>query len=141
MEEELCLVDSCTTNTILRELKYFQTLKKSKGNVTTIVGCDAIIVGSGRATIVLLMGTQILIEDALLYPDSTRTLLSYKDIRCNGFHVETNSDNKDEYLFITKHDGYNKRLLEKNSFTIIRIVLHIHQTRTTCCIQGNFSKF
>jgi hypothetical protein len=47
MEEELCLVDSCTTNTILRELKYFQTLKKSKGNVTTIVGRDAIIVGSG----------------------------------------------------------------------------------------------
>jgi hypothetical protein len=41
MEEELCLVDSCTTNTILRELKYFQTLKKSKGNVTTIVGRDA----------------------------------------------------------------------------------------------------
>jgi hypothetical protein len=30
MEEELCLVDSCTTNTILRELKYFQTLKRVK---------------------------------------------------------------------------------------------------------------
>jgi len=27
-EEELCLVDSCTTNSILREIKYFQTLKK-----------------------------------------------------------------------------------------------------------------
>jgi hypothetical protein len=171
MEEELCLVYSCTTNTVLRELKYFQTLKKSKGNVTTIAGRVAIIVGSGRATIVLPMGTQIVIEDALLYPDSTRTiivgsgrativlsmgthiviedallypdstrtLLSYKDIRRNGFHVETNSDNKDEYLFITKHDGYSKHLLE-NSFTIIRIVLHIHQTRTTCCILGNFLK-
>jgi hypothetical protein len=113
MKEALCLVDSCTTNTILRELKYFQTLKKSKGNVTTIGGRVAIIVGSGRATIVLPMGTQIVIEDALLYSDSTRTLLSYKDIRRNGFHVETNSVNKDEYLFITKHDGYNKRLLKK----------------------------
>jgi hypothetical protein len=68
MEEELCLVESCTTNTILRELKYFQTLKKSKGNVTTIAGRDAIIVGLGRATIVLPMGTQTVIEDALLYP-------------------------------------------------------------------------
>jgi hypothetical protein len=132
MEEELCLVDSCTTNTILRELKYFQTLKKSKGNVTTIMGRDAIIVGSGRATIVLPMGTQIVIEDALLYPDSTRTLLSYKDIRRNGFHVETNSDNKDEYLFITKHDGYNKRLLEKIPslssglyYTYIKPVQHV----------------
>ena len=37
MEEELCLVDSATTNTILREIKYFQTLTKSKGKVMTIV--------------------------------------------------------------------------------------------------------
>ena len=81
MEEEICLVDSCTTNTILREIKYFHTLTKSKGNVTTIAGRDAIIVGSGKATIILPMGTQIDLEDALLYPDSTRTLLSYKDIR------------------------------------------------------------
>jgi hypothetical protein len=132
VEEELCLVDSCTTNTILRELKYFQTLKKSKGNVTTIAGRDAIIVGSGRATIVLPMGTQIVIEDALMYPDSTRTLLSYKDICRNGFHVETNSDNKDEYLFITKHDRYSKRLLEKIPslssglyYTYIKPVQHV----------------
>jgi hypothetical protein len=34
--EELCLVDSETTNTILREIKYFQTLKKREGNVMTI---------------------------------------------------------------------------------------------------------
>jgi hypothetical protein len=27
-EEELCLVDPCTTNSILREMKYFQTLKR-----------------------------------------------------------------------------------------------------------------
>ena len=101
MEEEICLVDSCTTNTILREIKYFQTLKKSKGNVTTIAGRDAVIISSGRATIILPMGTQIVVEDALLYPDSTHTLLSYKDIHRQGFHVETHSDNKDEYLFIT----------------------------------------
>ena len=94
MEEELCLVDSATTNTILREIKYFQTLTKSKGKVTTIVGRDAVIVGSGRAIIILPMGTQLVIEDALLYPDSTRTLLSYKDIRRNGFHIETHNDNK-----------------------------------------------
>ena len=80
MEEELCLVDSCTTNSILRETKYFQTLTKKEGNIMTIAGRDMLIVGSGRATITLPMGTQIAIEDALLYPDSTRTLLSYRDI-------------------------------------------------------------
>ena len=88
-EEELCLVDSCTTNSILREMKYFQTLKKREGNIMTIAGRDALIVGSGRATITLPMGTQITIEDGLLYPDSTRTLLSFRDVRKNGFHVET----------------------------------------------------
>jgi hypothetical protein len=55
-EEELCLVDSCTTNSILREIKYFQTLKKKEGNIMTIAGRDALIVGLGRATITLPMG-------------------------------------------------------------------------------------
>ena len=110
MEEEVCLVDSCTTNTILRESTYFQTLKKSKGNVTTIAGRDAVIVGSGRATITLPMGTQLEIEDALLYLDSTRTLLSFKDIRKNGFHTETHSVNNEEFLLITK----DKRIWQIN---------------------------
>ena len=71
MEEELCLVDSATTNTILREIKYFQTHTKSKEKGTTIAGHDVVIVGSGRGIIILPMGTQLIIEDALLYPDST----------------------------------------------------------------------
>ena len=47
MEEDLCLVDSGTTNSILRETKYFHTLTKRAGNVLTIAGRDAMIVGSG----------------------------------------------------------------------------------------------
>ena len=54
------------------------------------------IVGSSRATITLPMGTQLEIEDALLYPDSTRTLLSFKDMRKNGFHTETHSFNNED---------------------------------------------
>ena len=108
MEEELCLVDSGTTNSILRETKYFQTLTKKQGNVLIIAGRDATIVGTGRATIVLPMGTHITIEDALLYPDSKLTLLSYRDIRQNGFHIETGDDNNEEFLLITKDNGYGK---------------------------------
>nr|ABE77200.1 putative copia reverse transcriptase [Sorghum bicolor] len=85
LEEELCIVDSGATNSILREIKYFQTLKKREGNILTIAGHDALIVGSGRATITLPMGTQITIEDALLYPESTRTLLSFRDIHVDTF--------------------------------------------------------
>ena len=75
--------------TLYLEMKYFQTLKKREGNIMTIAGRDALIVGSGRATITLPMGTQITMKDALLYLDSTHTLLSFRDVHKNGFHVET----------------------------------------------------
>jgi hypothetical protein len=51
----MCLVNSCTTITILRETKYFQTLAKRTGKTLTIVGCDTCIVGSGKETIILPM--------------------------------------------------------------------------------------
>ena len=59
------------------------------------------------------MGTQIVIADALLYPDSTRTLIGYRDIRKNGFHIETYEDNKEEYLLFTKDNGYGQHIFEK----------------------------
>ncbi|KAJ1287924.1 hypothetical protein BS78_02G048200 [Paspalum vaginatum] len=114
-EEELCLVDSCTTNSILTEIKYFQTLKKREGNVLTIAGRDALILGFGRAIVTLPLGTQIMIENVLLYPDSTRTLLSYRDIRNNGIHVETYEENKEKYLLLTKPTEYYKQICEKIS--------------------------
>ena len=66
-EAEICLVDRGTTNTILREIRYFQTLTKKNKNIMTIVESNAHIV-------VLPMGTHIFVKDALLYPDSKRTL-------------------------------------------------------------------
>jgi hypothetical protein len=58
-----------------------------------IAGHDTNIVGSDWATIVLLMGTQVTIENVILYPDSTCTLLSYRDIRKNELHVITREEN------------------------------------------------
>jgi peptide/histidine transporter 3/4 len=112
-EAEICLVDSGTTNTILRETRYFQTLTKKSGNIMTIAESNAHIVGTGSATLVLPMGTQIFVKDALLYPDSKSTLLSFKDIRANGFHVETEIEHGTESLLITKFDGYQKRVVER----------------------------
>jgi hypothetical protein len=57
MEEEICLVDSCTINSILRETKYFQTLTQRSRNILTIARCDAMIVDSVRATITFPNGT------------------------------------------------------------------------------------
>jgi hypothetical protein len=55
------------------------------GNILTIIGCNACKVNSEKTTIILPMGTQITIENALLYHDSTHTLLNYRDIRKNGY--------------------------------------------------------
>ena len=80
----------------------------------TIASCSQNIVGSGRATIILPNGTTLLINEALLYPESTRTLLSFKDIRANGFHIETdNDDNGKEYFLITKRDETSKHIVER----------------------------
>jgi hypothetical protein len=113
MEEEMCLVSSCTTNSILRETKYFQTITQRTGNILTIAGHDTNIVGSGWATIVLPMGTQITIENALLYPDSTPTLLSYKAIRKNELHVITHEENNEEFLHIINKNRDGHDILER----------------------------
>jgi hypothetical protein len=39
------------------------------------------------------MGMQVTIENALLYTDSTRILLSYRDIRKKGLHVIKHEEN------------------------------------------------
>jgi hypothetical protein len=113
MEEEMCRVNSCTINSILRETKYFQTLTRRTENILTTAGCDTNIVDSGRATIVLPMGTQVTIENALLYPDSTRTLLSYRDIRKNMLHVITHEENNKEFLHTIKKNGNDHDILKR----------------------------
>jgi hypothetical protein len=58
------------------------------------------------------MGTEIVIKDGLLYPDSTCTLQSFKDICANGFHMETKKELDVEYLVMTKFDGYQITVVE-----------------------------
>jgi hypothetical protein len=72
-----------------------------------------VIVGSLRATITLPMGTEIFIRDALLYTDSTHTLLSFRDIQQNEIHIETHDENQEEFLFLTKPSRYGKHICEK----------------------------
>jgi hypothetical protein len=117
MEEEMCLVHSCTTNSILRETKYFQTLTQRPVNVLTAER-DATIVGSGRATITFLNGTQVTIDDDLLYPDCNRTLINFRYIRKSELHVCTHDDNKEEFLLITKSFGYDHEVLERIPSTL-----------------------
>jgi hypothetical protein len=102
------------------------------GNILTIAGRGTCIVGSEKATIVLPMGTQVTIENVLLYPDSTHTLLSYRDIYKNGLHIVTHEENNKESLLITKtnEDGYD--ILERISYLLsglyykyIKLIPHV----------------
>ncbi|GAV86530.1 hypothetical protein CFOL_v3_29960, partial [Cephalotus follicularis] len=84
-----------------------------KVNVGTIFGTSDLIEGSGMTNFVLSNGTQIRITDALYSIKSRRNLLSFKDIRRNGYHIETTNENGKEYLYITGNASGRKQILEK----------------------------
>ncbi|CAA7024739.1 unnamed protein product [Microthlaspi erraticum] len=84
-----------------------------EASVSTVMGSANIIEGSGRAYIVLPMGTKLEISDALYSPKSNRNLLSFKDIRKNGYHIETMSEGDVEYLHITSNTQGSKKIVER----------------------------
>ncbi|GAV79771.1 hypothetical protein CFOL_v3_23234, partial [Cephalotus follicularis] len=84
-----------------------------KANVGTISGTSDIIEGSGMANFVLSNGTQMRITNALYSIKSRRNFLSFKDIRLNGYHIETTNENGKEYLYITGNAFGRKQILEK----------------------------
>ncbi|GAV83766.1 hypothetical protein CFOL_v3_27211, partial [Cephalotus follicularis] len=84
-----------------------------KANVGTISGTSDLIEGSGMASFVLSNGTQMRIIDALYSTKSRKNLLSFKDIRLNGYHIETTDENGKEYLYITGNASGRKQILEK----------------------------
>jgi hypothetical protein len=108
-----CLVDSGTTNTILKSKKYFSQLSHAETHVNTISGISNLIEGSGRAYILLPEGTKLIINDALYSSKYRRNLLSFKDIRRNDYHIETMTENNIEYLQITTIKYGQKFILEK----------------------------
>ena len=120
-EEEFCLVDSAATNTILLRQNIFRHYRKRLKNITTIVGRNGHIVGSGRAVVVLPNNTSFFIEEAFLYPGAVRTLLTFKDICRSGYHVTTACENGAEYLYITTADECGTKVVEKALGTSSRI--------------------
>ena len=99
-EDDICLTDYTTTHTILRDKRYFLELILIKANVSTIFGTTNLVEGSGRANITLPNGTRFHINDALYSNKSRRNLLSFKDIRRNGYNIETMNEDNVEYLYI-----------------------------------------
>ena len=130
---DACLVDCAITHTILRDKKYFSNLTLVPFNVQTISSPVNLIRGSGRATIVLPNGTKFQIDDALYSNKSNRNLLSFKDIRQHGYHIETMNDNGNEYLLITKQKHILEQLISPSyglyQTTIIPLESHVVMTQ------------
>jgi sugar lactone lactonase YvrE len=83
-------------------MKYFQALPRKTRNILRITGHDTVIVDFGRANITLPNGTHVTTDDALLYPNSTCTLLNFRDIQKSSLHVRAHEYNNEEFLLITK---------------------------------------
>ena len=57
-------------------------------------------------------GTHLEISDALYSPSSKRSLLSFKDIRMNDFHIETKGEGNKQFLQIIEIGQGYKKVLE-----------------------------
>ena len=58
-------------------------------------------------------GTKLQINNALCSSRSNRNMLSFKDIRQNGYHIETSSECNSEFLCISSIISCQKHVLEK----------------------------
>ena len=110
---DACLIGCATTHTILRDMKYFSNFTLAQSNVHTISGLINLIKCSDKATIILSKGTKLQIKDVLYSNKSSRNLLSFKDIRRNGYHIETMNHGANEYLLITSFISGQKCILEQ----------------------------
>nr|ACY01924.1 hypothetical protein [Beta vulgaris] len=111
--KEQCLLDSGTTHTILKNKEYFSKLTIFQANVSTIFGTAKLIEGSGKACIIFPNGTKLIINDALYSSKSRRNLISFKDVRQNGYHLETMTVNKEEFICLTAEKYGKKYIYEK----------------------------
>jgi hypothetical protein len=107
------LTDSGITNTILKNKKYFYQLSPADTYVNTISDISNLIEVSERAYILLHEWTKLIINDALYSSKSRNFLLSFKNIRRNGYHIEIMTENNIEYLQITTIKYGQKIILEK----------------------------
>ena len=68
-------------------------------------------------------GTRFHINDALYFSKSTRNLLSFKDIRKNGYHIETMNEGNKESLYITSII-YGKKIVAEKFLTFSSGLYH-----------------
>jgi hypothetical protein len=104
---------SHTHGMIFQDKKYFQYLILNKASVNTISGSSNLIEGSGRTNIILSKEKKNELTMLCILLNLEENLISFKDIRLNGYHVETTNEDSDEYLYITSIILGHELILEK----------------------------
>ena len=112
--EIICLINSATTHTILTSKKYFSKLTILETKVNTISSSGNLIEEFGKANIILPRETKFTIYNALFSSQSKRNLLSFKDVRCKCYHIETDRKNEIEYLYIISIVSQMKNVYQKS---------------------------
>ena len=57
--------------------------------------------------------TKFCIDNALYSSKSNKNLLNFKDMHYNGYHIKTNNEGSEEFLYITSIVSGQKLILEK----------------------------
>ena len=112
-DEDMWLADSAIAHTILKDQKYFSNLVMQEINVGTISSSSKLNEGSKRANLSLAGRTKFYINNALYSTKSQRNLLSFKDIRRNGYRIKTTNEGNIEYLYITSMISSTKCIPEQ----------------------------
>jgi hypothetical protein len=86
--EDIYLINSGTTFTILKDKKYFSILKMGEINANIISDSTKLIEGFERASKLLSGETTIIIHKALFSSKSRRNLLNFKDISQNRYYIK-----------------------------------------------------
>ncbi|KAL3675653.1 hypothetical protein R1sor_025601 [Riccia sorocarpa] len=106
-QAQYCLVDSGTTQTILTDLEFFQSFTPRPTKITTVNNSSTSFgKGFGSAVIVLPSGQHIRIQRAMYAPHATRNLLSFLDLRKNGFELRTDEGK------LVMEDRVNKKAVD-----------------------------
>jgi len=106
---------SHTHGMIFQDKKYFQYLILNKASVNTISSSSNFIEGSGRTNIILSKEKKNELTMLCILLNLEENLISFKDIRLNGYHVETTNEGSDKYLYITSIILGHELILEKLS--------------------------
>lgn len=119
---DLCLVNTANIHSIMRDEKYFLNITSCKTWINTISGRADITEGYEKPIIWVENGIKMWIQN-VLYANSMKRNLIFKDIRNNWCHIE-NVNKKIFNVFILHPRFWTESYSEKTLYFVIYFILY-----------------